>query len=62
MEVNRHSIPKQSNKIEIKSSFCKKRGHLMENCFKKQINEANSSVPSLKCYGCGAPGVTRANC
>lgn len=51
-------------------SFCRKKGHTVDNCFKKKsvVEEATSNAkeevlkPKLACYGCNEPGFVRANC
>ncbi|XP_073821670.1 uncharacterized protein [Musca autumnalis] len=51
-------------------SHCRKKGHTVENCFKKQhefakaLAEAELALvkPKLACYGCNAPGYVRSNC
>lgn len=51
-------------------TFCRKKGHVFEECFKRQkavskaTVEAEAAVvkPKLACYGCNAPGYVRANC
>lgn len=55
----------------IRCSYCRKKGHKVESCFKKQNDDAKQ-VPvivdplvarqKLACYGCNAPGYVRANC
>ncbi|XP_053968777.1 activity-regulated cytoskeleton associated protein 2-like [Anastrepha ludens] len=57
----------------VRCGFCRKKGHYTEVCFKKKNEEAKTAQtqaianalvtkPSYSCYGCNAPGVTRANC
>lgn len=52
-------------------SFCRKKGHTIETCFKKQEmlskqTEVKSAPvetkPRFACYECNAPGVVRSNC
>lgn len=51
-------------------TFCRKKGHTVESCFKKQgavakaTADAEAAVikPKLACYGCNAPGYVRSNC
>lgn len=57
----------------VRCSFCRKKGHTVESCFKRKneeakdahavmLSQAQSLKPKFACYGCNAPGVTRANC
>ncbi|XP_045488701.1 uncharacterized protein LOC123690076 [Pieris rapae] len=51
--------------ITKRCNYCKKRGHMEDECRKKQFNEnktKNMEKPGVKCYGCGTPGVYRSNC
>lgn len=41
-------------------SFCGKKGHLFEECYKKIANDKDKQT--ISCYGCGTPGVFRSNC
>lgn len=47
-------------------TYCRKRNHLAENCFKKIEAEKHKQIKSteakLNCYGCGAEGYYRSNC
>lgn len=61
------SGPQASTK---RCSFCRKKGHTIESCYRKQgaVAEATADAkeavlkPKLACYGCNAPGYVRANC
>uniref|UniRef100_A0A1I8NJ43 Peptidase A2 domain-containing protein n=1 Tax=Musca domestica TaxID=7370 RepID=A0A1I8NJ43_MUSDO len=64
--------PKTSG--SVRCAFCHRKGHKVEDCFKKKHVEdegrrnaistarENTSKPKLACYGCNAPGIVRANC
>ncbi|XP_061397364.1 activity-regulated cytoskeleton associated protein 2-like [Musca vetustissima] len=64
--------PKTSG--SVRCAFCHRKGHKVEDCFKKKHVEdegrrnaistarENTSKPKIACYGCNAPGVVRANC
>lgn len=44
-------------------TFCRKQGHLVEQCYKKAANNQNEPKRStFNCYGCGAAGYCRSNC
>ncbi|XP_049882138.1 uncharacterized protein LOC126378061 [Pectinophora gossypiella] len=52
--------PTRGNK---RCAYCSKKGHLLENCRKRQSDlTARELKPVINCYGCGAPGVFRSNC
>ncbi|XP_067622402.1 activity-regulated cytoskeleton associated protein 2-like [Eurosta solidaginis] len=57
----------------VRCGFCRKKGHSTEEYLKKKnakaqethtekLDQAQSLKPKYACYGCNAPGVTRANC
>ncbi|XP_059226882.1 uncharacterized protein LOC131998537 [Stomoxys calcitrans] len=58
----------------VRCTYCRKKGHTRENCFKKEkfetearqeanvIAQTTTAKPKLACYGCNAPGYVRANC
>lgn len=64
--------PKTSG--SVRCAFCHRKGHKVEDCFKKKHVEdegrrnaistarENTSKPKLACYCCNPPGVVRANC
>ena len=61
----------KSSKLALRCKFCKKPGHLEENCFRKRDALAKhvpadplpiEVKPSYVCYGCGHPGVVRSKC
>lgn len=53
-------------KISLKCSYCRKKNHTIENCYKKIEADKHSNVKEpeskLNCYGCGAAGYYRSNC
>lgn len=58
-----------TERVPIRCSFCRKKGHSEENCFRRknadnQVLKTDPIVvkPKFACYGCNAPGVVRANC
>ena len=60
-----------SGKMAVRCKFCKRKGHVEDDCFKKrdavaQHPSANPEPifvkPKYACYGCGKPGVVRAKC
>ncbi|XP_017473239.1 PREDICTED: uncharacterized protein LOC108364160 isoform X2 [Rhagoletis zephyria] len=73
--VNCEHVPKSASVAEValRCNFCRKKGHTLENCFKRQkakaaeaqsaaIAQAVAVKPKFACYGCNAPGFTRVNC
>lgn len=58
----------------VRCTYCRKKGHTRDNCFKKEkfdaearqeanvIAQTTTAKPKLACYGCNMPGYVRANC
>ncbi|XP_036346322.1 uncharacterized protein LOC118755602 [Rhagoletis pomonella] len=55
-----------TSKIPLRCSYCRKKNHSVENCFKKMESEKKTTEKmketTLSCYGCGTPGYYRSNC
>lgn len=53
-------------KKQVKCSYCRKKNHTVENCYKKIEADKHGNVKppetKLNCYGCGASGYYRSNC
>lgn len=65
----KESKPKHSENVEkpcLRCTYCRKKNHLAENCFKKIEAEKHKHVKvsetKINCYGCGAEGYYRSNC
>lgn len=67
-KVEEKSKPAENQgKSVLRCTFCRKRNHLAENCFKKIEAEKHKNAKerpetNLNCYGCGAAGYYRSNC
>lgn len=72
-ETTRQPRPSSSTSTAERCSFCNYRGHTVNECRKKQKQNAESTnarqtqqnegkPTTISCYGCNAPGVFRSNC
>ncbi|XP_061393470.1 protein still life, isoforms C/SIF type 2-like, partial [Musca vetustissima] len=59
-------LPQSNEKSFLRCTYCRKKNHLAENCFKKIEAEKHKKVKAneskLNCYGCGMEGYYRSNC
>ncbi|KAL0869439.1 hypothetical protein ABMA27_007673 [Loxostege sticticalis] len=65
--IQREMEPTVQARVEIKRcTYCGKRGHLQKECRKFKADSikapAENTENTIKCYGCGAPGVYRSTC
>lgn len=70
-EDNTPSTSNGVGKAVLRCRFCRRKGHIEENCFKKrdalvkqkpEVVQPVVMKPKYACYGCGTPGVVRAKC
>lgn len=64
-------VTSSSTKSVVRCTFCRKKGHLEEDCFKRKEAIAKQKPITVEhvvikqkyaCYVCGMPGVVRAKC